>query len=220
MTGKFFKGILLLLFFLCLVCGTSLSQQTTSDECDCCKLLKTVINKQKDVDRKIDEISQQNRNLDKKIDLLLESNAKCSEEGWFLHEKSCFLIINIPTMKWSDARRTCQNLGGDLAIIRSAAENNFIFNLLKKQKTVQRWGVWLGFIRKADNKFYWIDDTPLAGQYSQWGSGNPNNAHPGENCGNIFGIGIGEGKWNDLWCDLKESQLKLAPSVLCQKKSK
>ncbi len=84
MTGKLFKGILLLLFFLCLVCGTSLSQQTTSDECDCCKLLKTVINKQKDVDRKIDEISQQNRNLDKKIDLLVESNANCSDGRKFI----------------------------------------------------------------------------------------------------------------------------------------
>ncbi len=80
--------------------------------------------------------------------------------------------------------------------------------------------MWLGFVRKADNKFYWIDDTPLAGQYSPWESGEPNNAHPGENCSNMFGIGIGQGKWNDLWCDLKESQMKYAPSVLCQKRSK
>ena len=141
-------------------------------------------------------------------------------EGWVLHGKSCFLIINIPTLKWSDARRTCQNLGGDLAIIRSAAENNFIFELLKKQKTVTSMGVWLGFIRKADNKFYWIDDTPLAGQYSPWGSGEPNNFHPGEKCSNVFGTGSKQGKWNDLPCDMKESQLKIAPSVLCQRKSK
>ena len=42
-------------------------------------------------------------------------------------------------------------LGGDLAIIKSAAENNFIFTLLKKQKTITGLGVWLGFVRKADN---------------------------------------------------------------------
>lgn len=85
MAGQIFKGILFPLFFLSLcerlVCGTALSQKTTVDECDCCKLLETVINKQKDMDRKISEISQQNRNLEKKIDLLLGSKGSCSE-GW------------------------------------------------------------------------------------------------------------------------------------------
>ena len=81
--------------------------------------------------------------------------------GWVLHGKSCFLIINILTLNWSDARRTCQNLGGDLAIIRTAEENNFIFGLVKKQTTITDMGVWLGFKRELDNKFYWIDDTPL-----------------------------------------------------------
>ena len=83
MASQILKGILYLLFllFLCerLVFGTALSQQTTVDECDCCKLLKTVINKQTVMDRKISEISQQNRNLEKKIDLLVGSRDKCSE---------------------------------------------------------------------------------------------------------------------------------------------
>jgi len=139
-------------------------------------------------------------------------------EGWVLHGKSCFLIINIPTLKWSDARRTCHNLGGDLAIIRTAEENNFIFSLVKKQKTITAWGVWLGFTRKSDNKFYWFDDTPLAGHYSPFASGEPNNAgQDNEDCSNMHGTGSGE--WNDLWCSLKEAQLKYAPSILCQKKS-
>ncbi len=147
-------------------------------------------------------------------------NESVCPEGWVLRGKSCFLIINIPTLKWSDAKRTCQNLGGDLAIIRSADENNFIYDLMKKQKTVTAWGVWLGFIRKADNKFYWIDDTPLAGQYSAWGSGEPNTLS--EKCGCMFGATNPryQGKWNDLACDVKESHLKHAPSVLCKKKSK
>ena len=79
MTGQFFKRSLLLLFFPCLVCGNALSQQTTSDECDCCKLLKTVTAKQKDMDMKINEIYQQSRNLEKKIDLLLGSKDNCSK---------------------------------------------------------------------------------------------------------------------------------------------
>ena len=140
-------------------------------------------------------------------------------EGWVLREKSCFLIINIPTLKWSDARSTCQNLGGDLAIIRTAEENNFIFGLVKKQKTISVWGVWLGLIRKSDKKFYWIDDTPLEGHYSPWGSGQPNNPNS-EYCGNMFGSGSSQGKWNDLWCSLTEAKLKDAPCILCQKNLK
>ncbi|XP_020627752.1 macrophage mannose receptor 1-like, partial [Orbicella faveolata] len=140
-------------------------------------------------------------------------------EGWVLHAKSCFLIINIPTLERSDARRTCQNLGGDLAIIRSAEENNFIFGLVKQQDTITFYGVWLGFIRKSDSKFYWIDNTPLKGHYSPWGSGEPNNANNNEYCSSMFGKGGRAGKWNDLWCSLKESQLKDAPSILCQKKA-
>jgi len=138
-------------------------------------------------------------------------------QGWAIHGKSCFLIINIPTLKWSDARRTCQNLGGDLAIIRTAGENNFIFGLLKKQKTITDWGLWLGLRRKSDKKFYWIDDTPMTGHYSAWGSGEPGSPNS-EYCSNMFGTGSRQGKWNDLSCSLKEAHLKHVPSILCQKK--
>ena len=103
-------------------------------------------------------------------------------------------------------------------MVKSADENKFIFDLTKKQKTVTAWGVWLGLYKKADNKFYWIDDTPLVGQYSDWGRGEPNNPAT-EKCGNMFGTGGRQGKWNDLFCDVSQANLKYAPSILCQKKS-
>ena len=111
-------------------------------------------------------------------------------------------------------------LGGDLAIIKSADENNFIFTLLKKQNTITVLGVWLGFVRKADNKFYWIDDTPLAKGYTAWARSEPNNVN--EKCGNMFGFssihGPG-GKWNDLSCDVDLAKhWKYAPVILCKKK--
>ena len=108
-------------------------------------------------------------------------------------------------------------LGGDLPIIKSAAENNFIFTLLRKQKTITNWGVWLGFVRKADNKFYWIDDTPLAIGYRTWGSSQPDNDGGIEKGGNMFGRA--GGKWNDLTCDIDPSRdWKNAPVILCKKK--
>ena len=64
----------------------------------------------------------------------------CPEDGWVSFANDSYLIIDIPTLNWVHARRICQMLGGDLAIIRSAAENAFIFKLVIKQSTVQRWG--------------------------------------------------------------------------------
>ena len=107
-------------------------------------------------------------------------------------------------------------LGGDLAIIRSAAENTFIFNLVKKQKMFTEWGAWLGSFRKADKKFYWIDDTPLSRGYTAWARGEPGNVN--EKCGHMFGAERRAGKWNDIRCEVNPSHQKRAPVILCQKK--
>ena len=82
-----------------------------------------------------------------------------------------------------------------------------------KQQTVQHWGAWIGLHRKADTKFYWIDDTPLEEQYSAWGNGQPSNLN--EKCVHTM---IKKGKWNDNNCDLTEADRYRAPVVLCQKK--
>ena len=143
----------------------------------------------------------------------------CLQDGWVYYGNFGYLIIDIRTLKWSDARRTCQMLGGDLAIIKSAAENNFIFTLLGKQKTITAWGVWLGFVRKADNKLYWIDDTPLPKGYMTWASGQAVDS-VSEKCGNMFGLAnSARGKWNDLSCHLELAQhWKYEPVILCKKK--
>lgn len=136
-------------------------------------------------------------------------------KGWASRGKSCYLVIDIRVSKWSDARRTCQNLGGDLAVIKSADENKFIFDLVKKQKTVTTYGAWLGLNRKADNKFYWVDGTPEAGQYSAWARGEPNSVS--EKCGHMYGTTSRQGKWNDAGCQFSYSSR--TPVVLCQKKA-
>ena len=115
-----------------------------------------------------------------------------------------------------EARTTCQNLGGDLPIIRSQDENNYILELLKKQETVQLEGAWIGLYRKADNTFYWIDDTLVTGQFSAWGNGEPNTFH--EKCVHIYASWFAVGKWNDLECSLPQAEKSKAPVILCQKK--
>ena len=129
--------------------------------------------------------------------------------GWATHGNLCYYIDDSPIQRMTDARQICQNLGAELSIIRSAKENDFISDLVKKlNKDI---AVWLGLQRKADSKFYWIDGTPLEGHYQNWNRGEPNNARWRENCVHMYGTGYRVGKWNDLPC------IYAAPSVLCQK---
>jgi len=147
---------------------------------------------------------------------LLQTEPVCPG-GWVLHVNSCFLVIDIVTLEWSDARRNCQKLGGDLAKITSASENQFIVDLVTKQTKITDYGVWLGLHQKADNKFYWADDKLLSG-YSNWDPGEPNNV--AEKCAHMFGIGSRKGQWNDVSCTIANALFKFAPVVLCQKKAK
>ena len=146
---------------------------------------------------------------------LFQTEPACPD-GWVLHANSCFLAIHIPTLEWSDARRNCQKLGGDLPKITSASENQFTSDLFTKQQKITSFGAWIGLHRKADNKFYWVDDTLLTG-YSNWNTGEPNNV--AEKCGHMFSTGSAKGKWNDLPCTLQSNSFaKTSPVVLCQKK--
>ena len=111
----------------------------------------------------------------------------------------------------------CQDLRGDLAIIRSQDENKFILWLLNNQTMVKGEGAWLGLNRNssAGNAFYWIDDTPLAGHFSAWANGEPNNF--GEECVQIYAASYhSAGEWNDMECSLPVSEQERAPFVLCQ----
>ena len=89
-----------------------------------------------------------------------------------------------------------------------------------KQKIVQDRGAWIGLYRKADNRFYWIDGTPLAGHYSAWAKGEPNNYQKTtENCVHTYTRPLARlGKWNDNICNFDEADKYLAPVLLCQRK--
>ena len=134
---------------------------------------------------------------------------------WVLHGNSCYHVIDTPTLNWTDAQATCQNLGGDLAIIRSQDESNFTRDFVK-QRTLQDWGAWIGLHRDDDDKFYWVDGTPLAGHYSAWADGEP--GHNFVKCAHIYNESGKLGKWNNIRCILKDADKDAAPAVLCQKK--
>ena len=86
-----------------------------------------------------------------------------------------------------------------------------------KQQTVQDWGAWIGLYRKADDMFYWVDDTPLAGHYSAWARGEPD--HNFVKCVHIYNESDKFGEWNNIRCILDDADKNAAPTVSCQKKN-
>ncbi|XP_068736547.1 versican core protein-like isoform X1 [Montipora capricornis] len=116
--------------------------------------------------------------------------------GFVMHRKSCYYISPTVTATFSDARRRCKSLGADLAMIKSANENNFLYNLVKISAAPKP--AWIGLKRKADNKFYWLDNTPVQGNYQRWKDGEPNDSGGNEDCGHM--LTHKNGPWNDASC--------------------
>ena len=70
-------------------------------------------------------------------------------------------------------------MGADLVVIKSEDEDQFVYDLLRNTKGTRHG--WIGLYRKADNKFYWLDDYPAEGNYQRWDDGEPSGDR--ENCG-------------------------------------
>ena len=84
-----------------------------------------------------------------------------------------------------------------------------------EQETVTEGKAWIGLKKNTDDsKWYWVDGTPLEGQYINWGPGEPNNAGGHEDCGHFFNL---PGKWNDAPCEFVGGWAPKAPTILCEK---
>ena len=113
-----------------------------------------------------------------------------------VHGESCYYVAS-PASTWKNSRRFCQNLGADLAVIKSENENQFVYDLLRNTSGAR--SGWIGLNRRADGKFYWLDDRPEKGNYQKWNDGEPNDAGGSEDCSHVIG-GNYDGKWNDITC--------------------
>lgn len=92
---------------------------------------------------------------------------------------------------WMLAYKTCARLGGHLVTISSQQENDIVLNLFKQNTTTGF--LWLGATdERSEGNWAWITDENFS--YSNWNSGQPDNAGSTEHYLQMYDTG----KWNDL----------------------
>lgn len=121
-------------------------------------------------------------------------------------------VVAVPGgISWEDARDAASAAGGHLATITSAAENDFVWNLVKDRPEL--WyvdganntvGPWLGGFQvdgapEPDGGWQWLNgEGPF--DYTNWAAGEPNNSNNSEHRAGFFGTGPDNraATWNDL----------------------
>uniref|UniRef100_A0A8B9M082 MRC1 protein n=1 Tax=Accipiter nisus TaxID=211598 RepID=A0A8B9M082_9AVES len=115
-----------------------------------------------------------------------------SEDDWIIYNHKEYYFSKEP-MPMEKARNFCKKNGGDLAVIESESEKNFLW----KYTFYKDWGnnFYIGLSVSLDKTFGWMDGTPV--NYVAWAPNEPNFANNDENCVVMY---TQTGTWNDLNC--------------------
>lgn len=99
-------------------------------------------------------------------------------------------VLVTTEQSWTDAAQGCWGRNGALATINDAAENAFLADVLSSNGINHSW---IGLHDQwNEGYFQWVSGD--SSTYRNWGSGEPNNADPGEDFVELRPSGT----WNDL----------------------
>eukprot|EP00063_Salmo_salar_P083259 XP_014058094.1 PREDICTED: CD209 antigen-like protein C isoform X2 [Salmo salar] len=125
--------------------------------------------------------------LQRERDLLvrnLTSERNSCPDGWRKFDCSCY-FLSIESKTWEESRQDCLNRGGNLVIIQSREEQDYIKTFMVMS--------WIGLTDEdSEGNWTWVDNTQLTTE-EYWNFDEPNGGRE-ENCGMIW--------WNyDAWKD-------------------
>lgn len=106
------------------------------------------------------------------------------------HTYEVFTIPEITT--WEQARDYCNSLGGHLAVITSAEENELVYKFMLSKGISS---AYFGY-SDADNEGTWIWVTDESSSYTNWHIGEPNGENAQEDYA-MFYYKFSDGTWND-----------------------
>ncbi|NXC68371.1 MRC1 protein, partial [Anhinga anhinga] len=115
-----------------------------------------------------------------------------TEDDWIIYNHKEYYFSKEP-MPMEKARDFCKKNGGDLAVVESESEKNFLW----KYTFYKDWGnnFYIGLSVSLDKTFRWMDGTPV--NFVAWAPNEPNFANNDENCVVMY---TQTGTWNDLNC--------------------
>jgi hypothetical protein len=117
-----------------------------------------------------------------------------------------FYKVYDTNLTWHEAKKKCEQVGGRLAVIDSAEENEFVVGLVKKSKVVE---VWLGATdEKKEGEWVWVTGKRMT--YRNWERTQPNNKPPGEH---YLMLVLGQ---DGRWSDQPDKSVQHKPGFVCQ----
>jgi hypothetical protein len=121
---------------------------------------------------------------------------------------------------WTLAEAEAERLGGTLAVVKTAAEQEWICSKVGWYDGTRR-GFWIGLHRDWNGApLHWVTDTPW--DYSNWFDGEPSNSNGNENAVHVRGGDDKPSTWNDLaennsMCAVVEVPGKSSPRSVSEK---
>ncbi|XP_074082192.1 C-type lectin domain family 4 member E isoform X2 [Macrotis lagotis] len=113
----------------------------------------------------------------------------------FFKNFSCF-PDPADTMVWTASLKNCEEMGGNLAVINTQEEQNFLFHAKPSRREF-----FIGLTdREVDGQWQWVDNTPFNKTLSFWDIGEPNNIATVEDCVTIRDSSNENRNWNDVTC--------------------
>ncbi|KAG9476571.1 hypothetical protein GDO78_003227 [Eleutherodactylus coqui] len=116
-----------------------------------------------------------------------------SGKTWLPFRGHCYLIESSFTRNWAQSSMECLRNGANLVSIEDSIESDFLFHHIEHLADRVK-SFWLGMYRNVEEKWLWLDNTPL--DFVNWNTGEPSE-HSDEDCVEMYAT---VGTWNNIYC--------------------
>uniref|UniRef100_A0A8C5W6I6 C-type lectin domain-containing protein n=1 Tax=Leptobrachium leishanense TaxID=445787 RepID=A0A8C5W6I6_9ANUR len=138
---------------------------------------------------------QANINIQTEVSAI-KTNKKTCELTWLQSNGRCYYVYETKS-NWLRGRSVCLRKGGDLVVITSQQEQDFLISVTN----TNLYGYWIGLNTIGNTTVWkWVDGTDYETSYKFWKKGEPSGQSKSvkEECCHLGT----DGKWSDIKCSV------------------